>query len=92
MEDMKRPGLGRFSEEAADASSSDMHERREGQDQDAGWSDKRREFESKQEEAEQNAEQAGVAAARRLGEGFLQGIGRRVGELVWDALTGGHGS
>ena len=99
--DKDRPDSGRFSEEAPDPNlnvnepqrqrqiSSGRQEEEEEEEQ---TSPKQREFSDALQESDSNAQQAGREAARRLSEGFLQGLGRRAGELVWDLLRGGHSS
>lgn len=92
--DKDRPDSGRFSEEAPGASLREPHEQEEvySARQESEQSKKQREFSGALQEADQNAQQAGRTAARKLVGGFLQGIGKRGGEFVWDILTGNLGS
>ncbi len=59
---------------------------------DGDLSEKRQQFTDSLQEAEASAHNAGQSAARKLGEGILQGVGRRAGELLWDMLTGNQSS
>lgn len=94
IDDKDRPGSGRFSEEAPDAIVRMAQEQREvtSTPQEGEQSEKQREFSNALQEADRNAQQAGRAAARKLSQGFLEGVGRRVGEYVWGILTGNPGA
>ena len=97
--DKDRPDSGRFSEEAPDPNLNVNEPQRQRQissgrqeEEEEQTSPKQREFSDALHESDSSAQQAGREAARRLSEGFLQGLGRRAGELVWDLLRGGHSS
>jgi len=95
--DKDRPDSGRFSEEAPDPNLNVNEPQRQrrissGRQEEEQTSPKQREFSDALHESDSSAQQAGREAARRLSEGFLQGLGRRAGELVWDLLRGGHSS
>ncbi len=101
--DKDRPDSGRFSEEGPHpdfkphpSSSFDEPQKQRrtssGRQEDEQKSPRQREFSDALQESDSNTQQAGRETARRLSEGFLQGVGRRAGELVWDILTGGDGA
>jgi len=95
--DTDRPDSGRFSEEVPDPNlnvNKPQRQRRisSGRQEEEQTSPKQREFSDALHESDSSAQQAGREAARRLSEGFLQGLGRRAGELVWDLLRGSHSS
>jgi F0F1-type ATP synthase assembly protein I len=84
-----RSDSGGFSEGPPNTNSTDTQDQRNRTArQEAELSARKREFSEALRDAERNAEQAGRATARKLTEGFIQGLGRRAGELVWDILTG----